>query len=670
MCGISGIIHLTPQHNTDKNLIVKMCDSLKHRGPDGEGYVFNQSFSFQDFETLRSRRPEAHIQITSSERDVMLGHRRLSIIDLNANASQPMCDSDEKIWIVMNGEIYNHQELRKTLESKGHIFKTDHSDTEALLYAYKEWGVDCLLHLRGMFAFAIWDVQKDFMMIARDRMGVKPVYYYMQSQQFCFASEIKALLQNSKLQRKIHYAALNELLTYNSVAAPNTLYEGIYKLKPAHYITIDAGIVSEQMNYWDLHETESNTINDEIEAVDTLRKALQESIQLRMDSDVPLGALLSGGIDSSANVAYLSKASASLVNTFSLGFSSSDHFKLNEFGYSDVVAKAFNTNHHKIEISDEDFWNFIQKHQHHFDEPIVDSASIPIYFLAEHARKNGIKILLGGEGSDELFIGYQLWRFNYEFNKLFSGKPKWILKATKAFLNLPVIKNKRPFYRHWLQQLIDGGLIFNGGTEMLTNAQKSKYYTQEFIKKSMVEERNDIIEEHFKRFNSESKDWGKWMTYLDTKIRLPELLLARLDKMTMVASVEAREPFIDYKLAELSYRISSKLKSNGNTEKYILKKALEGILPNQIIYRSKDGFTVPLEKIFENEKLRKFAVDKINKLNTVEQIFTNDYLSKLWDEEDYTRLWQLLMVAIWWDNYIMNVPVFVDDIGKLIPEHL
>jgi asparagine synthase (glutamine-hydrolysing) len=670
MCGIAGNITLSQNQDVDKNLIVAMCDALKHRGPDGEGYVFSRSFSFHDFEMLRNRRPEAHINIASSDRAVALGHRRLSIIDLHDNASQPMCDADESVWIVLNGEIYNHRELRETLTAKGHVFKTDHSDTEALLHAYKEWGLDCLLHLRGMFAFAIWDIRKDLIMIARDRMGVKPVYYHVHHQQLNFASEIKALLQNKNLDRRINYSALNELLTYNSVAAPNTLYDGIFKLKPAHYITIEKGVVSEQTRYWNLHEETNQAIDSEDLAVENIREVLQKSIELRMESDVPYGALLSGGIDSSANVAFLHKLSDKPVNTFSLGFSSHHNFKLNEFAYADEVASLFRTKHHKIEISDNDFWDFINQYQHHFDEPIVDSASIPIYFLAENARKQGIKILLGGEGSDELFIGYQLWRFNYEFNKMFAGKSKWMLKGFKAILNLPPLKNKRPFYRHWLQELIDGGLIFNGGTVVLTPKQKARYYTPLFIDKAKVNEPNHAIENYFKEFKSESKDWGKWMTYLDTKIRLPELLLARLDKMTMVASVEAREPFIDYKLAELSYRINSKLKTRDKTEKYILKKALKGILPSGIIYRQKDGFTVPLEKLFENDKLRKFAIEKINELNSVEQIFTSEYINKLWKEKDFMRLWQLLMIAIWWDNYIINVPSFVDENGRLIPEHL
>lgn len=670
MCGIAGIINLYENHDYDKNLIVHMCDALKHRGPDGEGFLYPSTFSFQDFENLRARRPKAQIHAGSWKRPVILGHRRLSIIDLNSNASQPMCDDTEKIWIVLNGEIYNHRLLRKQLEEIGHQFKTDHSDTESLLHAYKEWGVDCLKHLHGMYAFAIWDSEKDFVFLARDRMGVKPLYYSIHNQQFIFGSEIKALLQKKSIERKINYTALNELLTYNSVAAPNTLYQGIYKLQAAHYITIEKGIISEQKRYWNLHSNSTTEIHTEEKAIQEIQQTLHRSVQLRMETDVPYGALLSGGVDSSANVMHLSKESKHALHTFSFGFKSSDGFCRNEYAYADEVAKLCNTQHHKVEISDADFYSFLQTYQFHFDEPIVDTASIPLYFLAKEAHTNNLKILLGGEGCDELFMGYQLWRFNYQFNQLIATKSTFFKRLFLLFLQLPVLRNKRPFYRNWLHKLIHNHLIFTGGTEVITDNQKVKYYTDSFKRKAELDKCYTLIENHYKEFQKESSDWGKWMTYLDTKIRLPELLLARLDKMTMMVSVEAREPFIDYKLAELSYHIDTRLKIKNNTEKYILKKSLEGFLPHHIIHRKKDGFTIPLDKLFENEKLRKHAFEKINEFNNYEQVFSATYINKLWNENLYARLWQLYMVALWWDNYIMNVPVFVDEVGKLIPKHL
>jgi len=670
MCGIAGIINLDHNIKTSYSQIIDMCDVQRHRGPDGEGYLYSNDFSFENFEYLKNRRPKAHIHIAQSRRRVMLGHRRLSIIDLSDNAFQPMPDNDEKVWVVYNGEIYNHYEIRKELVSLGYNFNTNHSDTEVLINAYKEWGVDCLQHFRGMFAFVLWDIEKDLFFVVRDRLGVKPLFYSLNNGQFYFSSEIKGILQNKECERKINYHALNEYLTFSSVAAPNTMYKGIYKIKPAHYLLITNGEISAQKQYWDLAEIATHKLKlNEHETSELLLEKLIDSVNVRREGDVPYGALLSGGVDSSANVAILSKLISNELETFTVGFKNVENVYTNEFEYAEKVAKQFNTKHNQICLDDNYFYDFLEKMSIHIDEPLADTACIPIYYVAQLARQHNIKILLGGEGSDELFIGYQLWRFNYDFNNLIGTKNnKFLIAATKRILKLPYIKNKRVFYKDWLNKISKYQTSFWGGTVVLDEDKKKKIFSESFKAKTLEFDVYKNIELLFTKFtNAGNTDFLDWMTYLDTNIRLPELLLSRLDRMTMAASVEAREPFMDYRLAEFAMQIDSSLKIKNRTEKYILKKSLEGILDPEIIYREKDGFTVPLNQIFANEKFRKFASTKINDFNDYENIFTPGYLHSIFENNKYSEIWQLMNLALWWENYIIGTSHYINEEGNIKP---
>lgn len=671
MCGIAGIINLNETKNLSHKLIVDMCDAQKHRGPDGEGYLFTSDFSFEEYEQLKSQRPKAHLHIVDSERAVMLGHRRLSIIDLNNNAYQPMPDSEEKIWVVFNGEIYNHRGIRIELELLGYKFNTDHSDTEVLLNAYKAWGVECLEKFKGMFAFVLWDKPNDTFFVVRDRLGVKPLHFTINNNNFYFSSEIKGILQNPKIDRKINYHALNEFLTFSSVAAPNTMFTGIYKMKPAHYLLIKNGVVGSQQLYWDLAEKATHKLNlSESETINVLQEKLLQAIDRRREGDVPYGALLSGGVDSSANVAILSKLINTQLKTFTVGFKNVKGVYNNEFLYAEQIAKLFDTKHYEINLDENNFYDFLNKMSLHLDEPLADTACIPIYYVAELAKQNGVSILLGGEGSDELFIGYQLWRFNNDFHNLFGTRNSNLLaNLTENVLKLPFIKNKRKFYKNWISKIKKNQTTFWGGTELLSDEQKQNIFTDSFREKTKDFDSYLNIKVLFERFtNAGNTDYLNWMSYLDTNIRLPELLLARLDKMTMAASVEAREPFMDFELAEFALQMNSSFKVKNKTEKYILKKALETILPNNIIYRPKDGFTVPLQQMFANEKLRKFALNKINEFNTFEKIFESDYIHKIFESNSYNEIWLLLNLSLWWDNYIVNYPMFINENGAIVAE--
>jgi len=487
MCGIAGIINLKGNNFVESKHIVEMCDVQKHRGPDGEGFLFSNNFSFEEFEELKSKRPKAHIHVVQSARKVMLGHRRLSIIDLNENAYQPMPDFNKNYWTVFNGEIYNHAAIRKELTGLGFQFCTNHSDTEVLLNAYIAWGTECLKKLRGMFAFVIWDIANDTFFAVRDRLGVKPFHYAVNNNNFYFSSEIKGILHNQKIERRINYNALNEYLTFSSVAAPNTMFEGVYKLKPAHYLLIKNGEIGAQTQYWNLAEkaVHKNNLSEE-ETCKALINKITESINLRREGDVAYGALLSGGVDSSANVAILSKLIDTKVQSFTVGFENEKGNYSNEFEYARTVSNIFKTNHFEIKLDENDFMDFLNRMTLHLDEPLADTACIPLYHVAKLAKQNGVSVLLGGEGSDEIFIGYQLWRFQNSFNNLFSkrGYNPLLMAITKNILQLPYIKNKRKFYASWLQKMMQHQNSFWGGTEVLSDENKAKIFSKSFQEKT------------------------------------------------------------------------------------------------------------------------------------------------------------------------------------------
>ncbi|MCE3258648.1 MAG: asparagine synthase (glutamine-hydrolyzing) [Bacteroidetes bacterium] len=649
MCGISGFISLKKEKAPSPEVILPINDELALRGPDGEGFLFGGESYSGIFNDTKSNRPDAFVTQRPSDRHFAFGHRRLSIIDLSTEAAQPMQDVTGRYFITFNGEIYNHAEIRTELEAKGYKFRTSHSDTEMMLNAYACWGPNCVEKFRGMFAFVIWDSVNDSFFIVRDRLGVKPFFYCIHDDVFYFASEFKALLRNKNIPHDIDYTALSDYLSFTSVPAPKTIFKSIKKLPAAHRIMIRNGEVSSPERYWSplsakLIEKNENQILEE------LIHHLQTSVKYRTIADVPIGCLLSGGVDSSTNLAFMSQNSSEPVNAFAVGFSNKNGYA-NEFYYAKMAADLFKANYYELELDSSHFSHFIREIVHLQDEPIADTANIPIYYIARKAKELGISVLLGGEGSDELLLGYEHWRLMYGFKKTLGKFPGGVGLATYRMLHsLPGLKNKRQFYRKWADRLSVNQPVFIGGTELRDENDKSSILSPEM--KSLLKgyssyEVVDRYYSEYKKLCKEERSYYDFMSFLDLNFRLPESLLARLDKMTMAASVEAREPFMDHILTEFCMSIPAELKVKNNTDKYLLKKGMEKFLPKEILYRPKQGFLVPLNNLlFEKDFLKNIAND-INSCNNERKIFKQEYIDSILQQKKGAEVWNVLNISSW-----------------------
>jgi len=593
MCGIAGFCNLSnSQFSIDKNLLHKMQNVLVHRGPDG----------------YRTWVSEKHA--------VALVHRRLSIIDLSQAAFQPMVDNDNTVVVCCNGEIYNHRELKKELEALGHTFKT-HSDTEAIVHAYKQWGIQCLERLDGMFAVVIFDQIKNELYLVRDRIGIKPLYFSLQGNILSFASEIKALWQLPWIQKNINGTALHHYLTFLVTPAPMTLYEGIYKLPPSFYVKVDTNRnVSFHKWYTPIVNTHTpKEFYDEQFCIENIRSLLRESIKKRMMSDVPFGVFLSGGIDSSLNVALMSEFTDK-VKTFNVSFSDGPEYS--EVEWARKVSKQFGTQHHEIVITEKEAFDFFQKMVYHQDEPIGDCVCVPLYYVSKLLKDSGVTVVQVGEGSDELFCGYNLYAQFLNARKTWKVSQKLVpsflrKQAANLFSSLfPNSLNRIELVNNWAQDRA----MFWGGAVVFTETMKRESQLVRTEKKhdpiiekiypgfSQESDSYAVVAYHLKKLNQldSSADFLKQMIYLELQQRLPELLLMRVDKMTMATSVEGRVPFLDHKLVEFALQVPARLKYKKGVTKYILKKACEGILPHDVIYRKKMGFAAPTSRWFKQGK--------------------------------------------------------------------
>ncbi len=646
MCGISGIFSL----NNDKinyNQLVQMTMEMNKRGPDGGGYLISNDGGTGNLpgdDKNSSVIRQEHLQ------NVGLGHRRLSITDLSREASQPMCDAGQRYWIVFNGQIYNHVELRRELESLGYRFKTDHSDTEVILNAYDRWGTGCLEKFNGTWAFCLWDTKENNVFIARDRMGVRPLYYTIHDKTFYFASELNAIVTNRSIARQLDEFAIYDYLTYTNVPAPNTIFKHIKKIPAAHYLLFKPGEKIEVRRYWSAVNTKPRLTLSEREIITGIHDLLDEATRTRMATDVEVGMLLSGGLDSSINLALMNKHSRGPVKTYTVGFENSNLYK-NEFEYARNVASFFKAEYNELAVSERDFFDFLPEMAYLQDEPIADPANIPIYFISKQANKDGIKVLLGGEGSDELFIGYQHWRLIYEFEKIFRKNPR--LANIIAYLHRnSIFRSKRPHYQTWAYKLKNNWPTFWSGTELRTEAEKHRILSREFMGKIGGYNSLIPIQELYSHFSfTKPYDTFEWMTVNDLQHRLPDQLLARLDRMMMAASIEGRHPFLDVNLIDFTLRIPAALKVKQKTEKYLLKKAFEDVLPHEIVYRAKDSFTVPLSELFKNPERKKEHMDVIFEFNKDTGIFLDGYIKQLESPKKLKEFWNVLNLALWYQNH-------------------
>lgn len=584
---------------------------MHHRGPDDSGY-------FVDANTG-------------------LGHRRLSIIDLSSG-HQPMANEDGKVVVVYNGEIYNYQEIKEELVGKGHVFRTD-CDTEVIVHGYEEWGTDCLQRFNGMFAFIVLDKHRRRLWVARDRLGIKPLYYYQDKDVFIAASEIKALLQTGFVKSALNENVLDAYFSVGYVPGPETMFAGIKKVLPGHYLLIQDQRVR-QVEYWDFAGIEQGSLDEStaLERIDTL---LKDCVKKRLISDVPVGAFLSGGLDSSVVVGLMDKLiNPQSVNTFTVAYNEG----YSEQEYAQVVAERFHTNHNVFYLDSDDFFTSLETLIRFAEEPIVEPAAIALYHISKLAREHAI-VLLSGEGSDEIFAGYYLYQFMAKIEKARQFIPGFLLSSL-PFLGRFASKRKYKKYLDWAAAPL--ATRYQGTSSYLTPSLKKHLYHPDFL-----HAQSTYLEEQFERYFKKvaHKDPVSQMLYVDTKTWLVDDLLVKADKMTMAASIELRVPFLDYRLLEAVTALPANLKIKNGEGKYLLKKISEALLPKKIIYRKKMGFPVPTDEWFKGDLLNQIG-DIVGNLKK-ESWFRPDALDNLIDRhragaEDHSRILMTLLVFAEW----------------------
>ena len=631
MCGIVGaLVFDQASFRVTESYIARMRDVMTHRGPDGAGVWI------------------------APDRRVGLGHRRLSIIDLSEAATQPMSNEDETVWVSFNGEIYNHAEIRQELERLGgHRWKTDHSDTEVILHAFEEWGIECLQKFRGMFAIALWDARAGELWLVRDRIGIKPLYYSIHHGRITFASEIKALLQDADQPRSVHEEAFFHYLSFLTTPAPQTLFEGIRKLPGGTWLRIREDGTIREHRYWDVwdHARPLNGLSEE-DLATRLLEELRIAVRLRKVSDVPVGVFLSGGIDSSTNAALFSEGETRPVKTFSIGYQGEYQSYQNELHYARRMAQEVRADHHERLLTMDDLLNFLPLMIKLQDEPIADPVCVPGYYVSKLARDNGVIVCQVGEGSDELFWGYPAWkqmlRLQY-WDDL--PVPNWLKKV-----GLSCLRGMGKTQGRKYEYLRRGSLsqpIFWSGAEAFTEAQKSRLLSPRLARQLRGLTSWDAIRPIRQRF--EDKAWQKshlnWMSYTDLNLRLPELLLMRVDKMSMGVSLEGRVPFLDHKFVELAMSIPEQVKTKHGTLKHILKKSVRGVIPDELIDRPKQGFGVPVYEWFF-DRLGDYAKSELEMFCKKTDFFNPVEVSRFVNEKRGAEVWYLLNFALWWKEYI------------------
>lgn len=560
MCGICGKLNFDREKPISSGLLKRMADTLHHRGPDDEGFYVSGP--------------------------VGLGFRRLSIIDLSMG-HQPLSNEDGTVWIVFNGEIYNYQELREDLLTRGHIFRT-RTDTEVIVHLYEEFGPACVEKLRGMFGFAIWDERNQSLMLARDRIGIKPVYYALGNQSLVFGSEIKAILADPSVNAQVRSEIVDRFLTFYYVPGEDTLFRNIFKLRPGAYMIVRNGSV-ETRQYWDLRF--NPTPRSPGQAEKELIEILDESVKLHMIADVPVGVLLSGGVDSTAMISFASNKTDHKLGSFTLGFASPD--VPDERPYARIAAERYGTDHHEMTISARDFQDFLPDYAWYMEEPVCEAPAIALYYVSKLARQY-VTVLISGEGGDEAFAGYQtyrgiLWLERFK-NALGPAKGPVASAAGFAnrFLHSPKINKYgpllgRPFEDYYYSRSSGPDSYFNRNLESLYSTDFAGISNKQFAIRPLQQVMSD----------SRGVGLVNRMLYVDTKTSLPDDLLLKADKMTMANSIELRVPFLDHKVIEFAASLPESDKVHGFTTKYIAKRALGDRIPRPIIERRKAGFPVP-----------------------------------------------------------------------------
>lgn len=633
MCGICGIIDYNKNASyVNEALIHKMCIELEHRGPDDEG-----------------------IFVSEGDVRVGLGHRRLSIIDLSMAGHQPMFNEDKTISIVFNGEIYNYAELRIELEEKGHLFKS-HTDTETLLHLYEEYGADeCLKRLRGMFAFALWDSSKKTLFLARDRAGKKPLLYYHRNGIFCFASEFTAILASGVVEKDINYSGVDYYFTYGYIPAPFTIYRGVFKLPSAHMLILKDNNVFLK-KYWEIDYSKKINISEH-DAKDELMRLVKEAVEIRLHSDVPVGAFLSGGIDSSTVVALMSQLSASKVKTFSVGF---DDKNYNELKYARKVAEAFGTEHHEFIVKPKAL-EILPLLTERYGEPYADSSCIPTFYVA-HETKKFVTVALSGDGGDESFAGYERY-YAMLIAELLQKMPTSFRRFMRLISRcLPDASDSKNTLRR-IRRFFDAASLpflhrYMRWIGIFNQELKSSVYSPGFTRKINFTASAKLTQRYLDGYTvSNALDC---LLSADVHMYLPDDLLVKVDIASMANSLETRSPLLDQKVMEFAASLPAHYKLNKTTGKYILKKAAADLLPRDNIHRVKMGFGVPVGKWFRAE-LKDFLIDNLLSAPALKRGYFNPKTVKFMVKShidktrDYTfQLWAMLMFELWHKRFIDN----------------
>jgi asparagine synthase (glutamine-hydrolysing) len=641
MCGIAGILEFGRDARASAGALREMCRVISHRGPDDEGFY--------------------------TDGPLGIGMRRLSIVDV-AGGHQPISNEDGTLWIVFNGEIYNHLALREQLIARGHRYST-HSDTETVIHLFEEYGADCLQHLRGMFAFAIWNRNTRMLFIARDRLGIKPLYYRLTSERLLFGSEIKAVLAHGGIRPEFNRAALPEYLAFGYSSGEESFYSGTGKLLPGHAMTIGPEGKPEIRQYWDLDASTPHASRDESYYVESYRELLEGAVQSHLMSDVPLGVFLSGGVDSSAVAALMTKLRREPVETFSVGYAEQAQ---SELPFARTVADHIHSRHHEVLVGEEDFFGALPHLIWHEDEPIVWPSSVSLYFVAKLARER-VTVVLTGEGADETLAGYTRYAFtlkNAAMDRAYrSLVPSFLrrgLRNTVAKSSLLGATARRKLEHTFLAK--DGNswasFYFDNFFSAFSEAEQSGLLTSEFARETAP---GTAYENVLDYWNHSSGEMLQRLLYTDIKTYLVELLMKQ-DNMSMAASIESRVPFLDHVLVEFATRIPREVQIQGLAGKRILKKAVDDLLPYSILYRQKMGFPTPWSGWLAGPRLDAIRAMLLEARSLDRGYFRREAVEKLFDEhraqhrDNADRIWRLLNLE-WWHRVCLEGESH-DEIGE------
>lgn len=622
MCGICGVIARQGARPVSQSLLHHMNNTMQHRGPDDAGHYLDEQAG--------------------------LAMRRLSIIDLSTG-HQPIANEDQTIWIVFNGEIYNHQEIRQRLEQKGHVFATK-SDTEAIVHAYEEYGDDCVTHLNGMFGFAIWDTRRRRLLLARDRVGIKPMYYHASPHHFIFGSELKAVIAHPHTPRDIDFTALDQFLTLEYIPSPHSIFKHIHKLPPGHRLILEDGREPRVESYWNV-QFSSQTMRDE-EYIEALTDLIRDAVDIRLMSDVPLGAFLSGGIDSSTVVSFMSELMDTPVRTFSIGFGDPTY---NELPYARMVAEAFGTQHHE-EFLEADINELAMRLVSHFDEPFGDFSIFPTFLVSEVARKH-VTVTLSGDGGDELFAGYDTYVAQRMDRQFYGRLPSWLRRhAFPRMLDIVPPQPSKKGLINKAKRFVEGGALPDAWQHtrwmMFMHApDKMQLYNPQVRDALNGNSPGALIERYFAQ--AAIAEQLTQQQYVDVKTYLVDDILVKVDRMSMAASLEARVPLLDHRIVEFALNLPPHLKLNGNETKAILRRVVEPRLPEAILKKPKEGFSIPLKHWLRAE-LRPLLSDLLSPDTVRRRGYFNPHTVSKWVNQHMAReanhshrLWALMVFELW-----------------------